>query len=69
MASKRRSSTRDRCSACLLIKEVIGMSDGTKVRIALAETITKQIWVKGLITQPQREQIDKMSREKLLKKD
>ena len=45
------------------------MSDGTKVRIALAEAITKQLWVKGLITQSQREQIDKTSREKLLKKD
>jgi len=37
------------------------MSDKTKVKIALAEAITKQLWVKGLITQKQREQIDKNS--------
>lgn len=31
------------------------MSDRTKVKIALAEAITTQLWVKGLITQKQRE--------------
>ncbi len=41
------------------------MSDKTKVRIALAEAITKQLWVKGLITQKQREKIDTMSRKTL----
>ena len=43
------------------------MSDCVKVRIALAEAITKQLWVKGFITQPQREKMDKLSREKLEK--
>ena len=38
------------------------MSDRTKVKIALAEAITKQLWVKGLITQQQREIIDKKAR-------
>ena len=42
------------------------MSDKTKVKIALAEAITNQLWVKGLITQQQREQIDKYSRNKLI---
>lgn len=45
------------------------MGDKAKVKIALAEAITKQLWVKGLISQSQREQIDKMSRESLMKKD
>jgi|GEM_PF-1247039 hypothetical protein len=43
------------------------MSDTEKVRIAIAEAITKQLWVKGLITQTQREKMDQMSREKLAK--
>lgn len=45
------------------------MSDKTKVKIALAEAITKQLWVKGLITQKQREQIDKNSQKTLAKAD
>lgn len=43
------------------------MSDKQKVKIALAEAITKQFWVKGLITQQQREQIDKNSQKALTK--
>ena len=43
------------------------MSDKEKVKVALAEAITKQLWVKGLITQQQREQIDKNSRNRLAK--
>ena len=43
------------------------MSDKTKVKIALAEAITKQLWVKGLITQQQREIIDKNSQKVLAK--
>ncbi len=43
------------------------MSDKAKVKIALAEAITKQLWVKGLITQQQREQIDLNSRKRLAK--
>ena len=45
------------------------MSDKTKVKIALAEAITKQLWVKGLITQKQREIIDKHSQKTLAKAD
>ncbi len=45
------------------------MSDKTKVKIALAEAITKQLWVKGLITQQQREKIDKNSQKTLAKAD
>ena len=37
------------------------MSDRTKVKIALAEAITTQLWVKGLITQKQREKINVLS--------
>ena len=44
------------------------MSDTTKVKIALAEAITTQLWVRGLISRTQREQIDKRSRETLVKK-
>ena len=36
-------------------------------KIALAEVITQQLWVKGLIAQKQREQIDQHSREELTK--
>ena len=43
------------------------MSDKTKVKIALAEAITKQLWVKVLITQKQRENIDKNSQKTLAK--
>ena len=43
------------------------MSDKTKMKIALAEAITKQLWVKGLITMQQREEIDRISQEKLAK--
>ena len=43
------------------------MSDKQKVKIALAEAITKQLWVKGLITQQQREIIDKNSQKALAK--
>ena len=43
------------------------MSDNQKVKIALAEAITKQLWVKGLITQQQREIIDKNSQKVLTK--
>lgn len=45
------------------------MSDKTKVKIALAEAITKQLWVKGLIIQKQREKIDKNSQKTLAKSD
>lgn len=38
------------------------MSDKLKVRIALAEAIVTQLWVKGLITSEQREKIDEKSR-------
>ena len=43
------------------------MSDKQKVKIALAEAITKQLWVKGLITLQQREIIDKNSQKILAK--
>ena len=43
------------------------MSDKQKVKIALAEAITKPLWVKGLITQQQREIIDKNSQKVLSK--
>ena len=45
------------------------MSDKQKVKIALAEAITQQLWVKGLITQKQREMIDKNSEKVLGKTD
>ena len=45
------------------------MSDKAQVKIALAEAITKQLWVKGLITQQQREIIDKKSQKDLKKAD
>ena len=41
------------------------MSDRTKVKIALAEAITTQLWVKGLITQKQREKINNSSQKAL----
>ena len=41
------------------------MSDKTKVKIALAEAITQQLWVKGLISQRQRDMINKNSKKKL----
>ncbi len=45
------------------------MNDKIKVKIALAEAITKQLWVKGLITQEQREKINKSSQKTLEKAD
>lgn len=45
------------------------MSDKQKVKIALAEAITKQLWVKGLITQEQRESIDNNTKKVLSKPD
>ena len=45
------------------------MSDKQKVKIALAEAITKQLWVRGLITQKQREAIDKNSKKVLSELD
>ena len=41
------------------------MSDKAKVKIALAEAITTQLWVKGLISKEQREKIDQNSRKRL----
>ncbi len=38
------------------------MSDKLKVKIALAEAITQMLWVKGLITQEQREIINNNSK-------
>ena len=43
------------------------MSDRTKVKIALAEAITTQLWVKWLITQKQREKINNSSQKALRK--
>ena len=43
------------------------MSDRTKVKIALAEAITTQLWVKALITQKQREKINNSSQKALRK--
>lgn len=43
------------------------MSDRTKVKIALAEAIATQLWVKGLITQKQREIINNSSQKALRK--
>ena len=43
------------------------MSDRTKVKIALAEAITTQLWVKVLITQKQREKINNSSQKALRK--
>lgn len=43
------------------------MSDKQKVKIALAQAITTQLWVKGLITQKQRETIDENSKRVLSK--
>ena len=45
------------------------MSDTTKIKIALAEAITKQLWVRGLISRTQREQINKRNRESLTKRE
>lgn len=43
------------------------MSDKQKVKIALSQAITTQLWVKGLITQKQRETIDENSKRVLSK--
>lgn len=51
-----------------MLKGGTHMSDSTKVKIALAEAITTQLWVRGLISRKQREQIDNRSRENLVKK-
>lgn len=44
------------------------MSDKVKVKIALAEAITQMLWMKGYITQKQREEINNNSRKKLVQK-
>jgi hypothetical protein len=41
------------------------MSDRTKVKIAFAEAIMQTLWVKGLITAKERDQIVKKTGEKL----
>lgn len=41
------------------------MSDRTKVKIAFAEAIMQTLWVKGLITAKERDQIVKKTDEKL----
>ena len=43
------------------------MSDRTKVKVAFAEAITQALWIKGLITVKERDQITKKSGEKLRK--
>ena len=45
------------------------MSDKAKVKIALAEAITTQLWVRGYITDTQRDKIIQKSRNKLEKTD
>lgn len=45
------------------------MRDKTKVKIAFAEAIIKQLWVKGLITQEQRDSINRNSQKTLEKAD
>ncbi len=43
------------------------MNDKTRVKIAFAEMLTQQLWVNGLITQQQREQIDNYSQKTFAK--
>ena len=43
------------------------MSDKQRVKLAFAQAITKQLWISGLVTQKQKEQIDKNSQKALLK--
>lgn len=42
-----------------------GMDDKTKVKIAFAEAITQTMWIKGLITTEQRDQINENNKKKL----
>ena len=65
--SRHLSSIQGRGSRFHRSKGDTAMSDKQKVKIALAEAITKQLWVKGLITQQQREIIDKNSQKVLAK--
>lgn len=43
------------------------MSDRTKAKVAFAEAIMQTLWIKGLITAKERDQIAKKSGEKLQK--
>lgn len=43
------------------------MSDRTKVKVAFAEAILQTMWVKGLITAKERDQITKKTGEKIRK--
>jgi len=43
------------------------MSDRTKAKVAFAEAITQALWIKGLITAKERDQIAKKTGEKLRK--
>jgi len=43
------------------------MQGNTRVRIAYAEAITQMLWLKGLITIEEKNQINKRNREKLEK--
>ena len=45
------------------------MNDKTKVRIALAEAITKKLWVEGLITTEQCKQINQANTEAITEVD
>lgn len=45
------------------------MSDRTKAKIAFAEAIMQTLWVKGLISTKERDQIIKKTGEKLRKSD
>ena len=43
------------------------MSDRTKVKVAFAEAIMQTLWIKGMITTKERDQITKKTGEKLRK--
>lgn len=43
------------------------MGDRTKAKVAFAEAITQALWIKGLITAKERDQIAKKTGEKLRK--
>lgn len=43
------------------------MSDRTKAKVAFAKAITQTLWIKGLITAKERDQIAKKTGEKLQK--
>ena len=45
------------------------MSDETKIRIAMAEAITKKLWVKGLITTEQCKEINQANTEAIAEAD